>query len=183
MNLRIISICPQKFINYRRAVYFVKPSTWIILAALTVVSTVFSVYMLGDMGPEISEEGCDPSLWSHVYSPERFDVVDQCLYVSGVIESIKAEKDGNMRIKLTLDPEYIDLANDANKDYANGNLIVTAICQNETSEAAAIKACNGYSKKINIPPSGSHVTILGTYVIEKDTGWAEMHPISNITIS
>src|SRR3954453_14986849 len=58
---------------------------------------------------------CDPSLWSHVYAgdPRRFSrpqdrlqIIQNCVSVTGTIESARPEKDGDFHIRLRLDPQY-----------------------------------------------------------------------------
>ncbi|MFL6400226.1 MAG: hypothetical protein ACJ72J_11700, partial [Nitrososphaeraceae archaeon] len=55
----------------------------------------------------LSEEGkCDQSLWNHVYNPQRLQVVSPCKSVLGIIESKRAEKDGDYHIRVKLDPPF-----------------------------------------------------------------------------
>src|SRR5919197_140056 len=61
-----------------------------------------------------SSDQCDQSLWDHVYIPSRLKVVDYCRSVSGTIESIRTERDGDFHIRVKLDPQFSDLINTAN---------------------------------------------------------------------
>ena len=58
---------------------------------------------------------CDTSLWDHVYHPKRLLVLQECKTVSGIIESIKSEKDGDLHIGLKLDSQYVNLLTRANQ--------------------------------------------------------------------
>src|SRR5436309_2912823 len=60
---------------------------------------------------------CDNSLWDHVYHPQRLEIIANCTTVSGTIEKILKEADGDYHIRLRLDPEFTYLVNDANEQY------------------------------------------------------------------
>ena len=131
--------------------------------------------------PEISE--CDQSLWDHVYNPDRLEIIDKCKTVSGIIQSIRAEKDGDYHIGLNLDPQYADLINEENIQNQNGNLVVEVICQRSVTQEDAIQACQNFTNYVEIPPVGSHVSITGSYVLDNQHGrWAEIHPVTKIQI-
>jgi hypothetical protein len=125
---------------------------------------------------------CDQSLWDHVYNPSRLQVVDQCRTVSGVIDSIRTEKDGDYHIRVKLDPEFSDLINSANVNGQFGDLVMEPICVNPVTQPSAIAACQDFHQNIDIPPVGSHVEITGSYVLDNEHGgWAEIHPVTSIT--
>src|SRR3982074_1264898 len=67
-------------------------------------------------GPTGSPFACilpgDPG--SHVYNPDRLVVIDPanpCRSVTGIIDFIRQERDGDYHIGLKLDPQYADLVN------------------------------------------------------------------------
>ncbi len=124
---------------------------------------------------------CDTSLWDHVYHQERLQVVQQCIVVSGVIEDVRTEKDGDYHILLNVDDQFADLINDANDRYQHGDLVLETICQNPVTQEDAISACENFSKHFKIPPIGSHVKVRGSYVLDTEhNDWAEIHPVSKI---
>ena len=47
---------------------------------------------------------CNDSLWNHVYNASRLEIVDTCITLTGVIDSIRSERDGDLHIRLRLDP-------------------------------------------------------------------------------
>jgi hypothetical protein len=57
---------------------------------------------------------CDQTLWNHVYNPARLQIVDQCKTVSGTIDSIRVEPDGDFHIRLRVDPQFASMINSAN---------------------------------------------------------------------
>jgi hypothetical protein len=108
---------------------------------------------------------CDQSLWDHVYNPE-IKVVDSCKTVSGVIESIKVERDGDCHIRLKMDPQFANLVNSANVNGQLGDLVVEPICQNPVSQQDAISSCQDFHQDISVPPVGTHVKVTGSYVLD-----------------
>ena len=56
-------------------------------------------------------------------------------------------------------------------------------CRFKVTQADAKAACDGYTDNVTLPPVGSHVRIVGTYV--QDTfhaKWMEIHPVTSITV-
>jgi hypothetical protein len=84
---------------------------------------------------------CDESLWNHVYNPSRLQIVDSCITITGTIDSISAEKDGDLHIRLSVDSQYSHLINQANKDNQFGDLVLEPICVRKVTQASAIAAC------------------------------------------
>jgi hypothetical protein len=129
-----------------------------------------------------SSDQCDQSLWDHVYNPTRLQVVDYCKTVSGTIESIRTERDGDFHVRVKLDPEFSDMINSANIQGQFGDLVVEPICVNPVTQPSAISACQDFHQNIEVPPVGSHVEITGSYVLDNEHGnWAEIHPVTSIT--
>lgn len=126
---------------------------------------------------------CDKSLWDHIYHPNRLQVVEDCKTVTGTIDHIIVEKDGDSHIRLKLDPQYANLINDANISGQHGDLVVEPICQNPVTQQDAIDACAGFDYHVDIPPEGTHVSVIGSYVLDNDHGgWAEIHPVTSIVV-
>jgi hypothetical protein len=124
---------------------------------------------------------CDPVLWEHVYHPQRLNILEQCTQVSGIIEKIRAEQDGDYHIRLALDPNYQFMTNQANVDQQYGDMVLEPICQNPVEQADAVDSCQGFSDIINIPPVGTHVLVTGSYVLDLEhDSWAEIHPVTAI---
>ncbi len=125
---------------------------------------------------------CDTSLWTHVYHPNRLRVIDPCVTVTGVIEGIRPEADGDFHILVRLDPQYEDMINQGNIDHQHGDLVVEPICEHDVTQLDALAACSNFSSNIEIPPVGTNVTVTGSYVLDtQHYDWAEIHPATSIT--
>jgi hypothetical protein len=126
---------------------------------------------------------CDQALWNHVYNPARLQIVDQCKTVSGTIDSIRVEPDGDFHIRLRVDPQFASMINSANVSDQFGDLVLEPICQNPVTQPDAVAACANFHQSMNIPGVGTHVTVTGSYVHDLEHGgWAEIHPVSSISV-
>jgi hypothetical protein len=129
----------------------------------------------------VAGRSCIPGLWSHVYHSYRLHVIKSCTTVTGTVKYISAEPDGDLHIDILLDPAYAGMINAANRGYEYGELVTEAIClYGPITQADAAGPCHGLTWKPAIPAVGDRVAITGSYVIDTDHGWAEIHPVSNI---
>jgi len=128
-------------------------------------------------------DGCDASLWQHVYHPQRLKVVEKCIAVTGTIHHVKREADGDDHIQLKLDPEFAALLNDKNTQVQAGCLVVEPVCQGPVTQADAQAACRDFHSPVEVFAKGKHVRILGSYVLDSEAnhGWMEIHPVTAIT--
>lgn len=136
-----------------------------------------------DAAKKFVADGCDASLWQHVYHPQRLKVVEKCIAVTGTIHHVKREADGDDHIQFKLDPEFANLLNDNNTQVQAGCLVVEPVCQGPVTQADAQAACRDFHSAVEVFPSGKHVRVLGSYVLdsEADHGWMEIHPVTAIT--
>ena len=124
---------------------------------------------------------CDTSLWRYVYNRDRLQLIKKCLTVKGTIEEIRKENDGDDHILLKLDPGQDSLLNDKNNEQQKGDLIIEVVCLNSVKQEDAIEACKD-CPVVQIWPRGSHVSVSGSYVIDKHHGWAEIHPVTKMEL-
>ena len=124
---------------------------------------------------------CDQTLWDHVYNPARLQIVDRCKIVTGTIESIRIESDGDFHIRLKVDPQFASMINSANVNGQFGDLVLEPICENPVTQPDAIAACANFHQNMDIPPIGTHVTVTGSYVHDLEHGgWSEIHPVTSV---
>lgn len=136
--------------------------------------------------PEQRDEtasGCDAALWNHVYHSGRLEVKQQCASVTGTIELVRPEPDGDYHIRLKPDPQYANLLNAENVSEQESCLVLEPVCENPVTQADARAACEGFHGNVVVPPVGSHVSALGSYVLDTDHGWMEIHPVTSITVT
>lgn len=67
----------------------------------------------------------------YVYDPRRLQVVQACIRVSGIVDALEMETDGDTVIHLHLDPPFQDLLRPANLTDERGNLVVELICMSQ----------------------------------------------------
>jgi hypothetical protein len=127
----------------------------------------------------------DPdSISSHIYNAYRLQLVNPCITVSGTVENVLPENDGDYHVRLALDPQYSNLTNSANSYYQYGDLVVEIICATTITQQDAILACQGYTNNIIIPSFNDQITVTGPYVLDTDHyNWAEIHPVYSLTLS
>jgi uncharacterized protein YraI len=136
---------------------------------------------------------CDASLWDHVYNPQRLIVKQQCIVVTGTIvdatggrepDGVRHEADGDTHGWLNVDSQFKNLLNAGNMSAEGGNLVFEVVCKFHVTQADAIAACPAtYVNQVQIPPVGSHVQIVGTYVQDTNhSKWMEIHPVTSITV-
>jgi hypothetical protein len=127
---------------------------------------------------------CDPLLWNHVHDVNRLQVRATCITVTGVVTDLHPNDDGDYDIRLAVDPAYSNLLNSGNISNLNGHLQTEAICQAPVQPTVtdAVRACTRFTGTVPIPAVGAHVQVTGTYVLDKEHGWMEVHPITLLTV-
>jgi hypothetical protein len=74
--------------------------------------------------------------------------------------------------------------NAGNLNAEGGNMVFEIVCKYRVSQADAIAACpQTYHNQVQLPPVGSHVRVVGTYVQDTNhSKWMEIHPVTSITV-
>jgi hypothetical protein len=124
---------------------------------------------------------CDPSLWRAIYRPYRLHVVAACKTVTGTVESVRSEPD-DVHLLLKLPLSRSGLLNDGNVSDTHDDLVVEIICVGTVTQADAESACAGHVNQVAVPSAGERITISGTYVLDADHGWMEIHPVSRLSV-
>jgi hypothetical protein len=125
---------------------------------------------------------CNASLWEHVYDPGRLKIMGACQTVTGTITDQHANADGDIDVRIAVDPAYANLLNAGNISNLSGHLQTEAICQAPPQTTESKGACRGFAGSVVIPQDGTRVQVTGTYVFDTNHGWMELHPISDLRV-
>ncbi|HET6964841.1 MAG TPA: hypothetical protein VFH58_08710 [Acidimicrobiales bacterium] len=124
---------------------------------------------------------------ANVYHPNRLTVVNACMTVSGTVESVRSESDGDTHFDLALDPQFSSLLRPANSSGQHGWLVAEIVPADEpgcipgqpprpATGTYDYGICTGADE--TVPAVGTHVYVTGPYVLDEDHGgWAEIHPV------
>jgi hypothetical protein len=123
---------------------------------------------------------CGTGLWRHIYHPDRLHLLRTCMTVRGRVTELRWEPDGDLHILLATRP---DLVNSGNVQYEHGDLVLEEVCQGTVTQADAVAACRGVPHNLTIPAVGDKVTVSGSYVLDADHGWMEIHPVTSLTVT
>ncbi len=127
--------------------------------------------------PELT---CDSSLWDHVYHPKRLDVIEECKVVEGTVTLVKKEGDGDRHILLAVEDQTLLVGK--NFSHQHGYLVMELICVDRPTERDAVAACRDFAQGLTIPSAGDRVRVTGAYVLDRQHGWTEMHPVTRLEI-
>lgn len=137
-------------------------------------------------------ESCNVGLWKHVYhgtfaqGKDRLSVIEPCKTITGTIMHAASEDDGDLHIRVKLDPPFESMLNAKNKSGQHGHFVVEPMCVGKVKQrdTLAEKACTGFSQTLYDAKTmkGRHVEITGAYVTDMEHGWNEIHPVTSIKI-
>jgi hypothetical protein len=137
---------------------------------------------------------------SGVYLSGRLRLVDRCRTVSGTVDCLKLEPDGDIHLRLRLYPQFAGLLKPSNSlqtcgDHPEAHLVVEIIPQHP--QGIAFRNNNADAGGFINPPTpapGDHITVTGPYVIDTNMlhrvlyqgrvaeNWAEIHPVWAIRV-
>ncbi len=116
----------------------------------------------------------------YVYNPDRLDVLAACVFVTGTVDAVRREADGDLHILLKVDAEYRYLLRPANQGEELGDLVVEPVCVKSVTQTDAIATCEADPDPLSspFPSAGDRVWMEGRYALDLDHGgWAELHPL------
>src|SRR5436309_14207968 len=146
-----------------------KPWPIIALILMVVASVGAAVYYAHEASIIGTPSLCrDPSnISSHVYNPARLQTVMDRITVSGIVNNLIAEDDGDYHVWFHVDSQYASLPNGANDDYRQGDLLAEIICATTITQQEAVLSCEDYTNQIlPIPNSNQLVTVTQPYVLD-----------------
>ena len=128
-----------------------------------------------------------------VYIPSRLQVIDRCSTVSGTVDCLRPEPDGDIHLRLRPDPQFAALLTQSNSlqtctDHPEPHLVVEIIPQHPAGVLRDNNADDGGFITPATPAPGDHITVTGPHVIDKNIlhrvlyqgrpaeNWAEIHP-------
>ena len=122
---------------------------------------------------------------ANVYHQDRLRVISACKTVAGTVQTVRHEDDGDYHVDVRLDPPYAGLINAVNTSDQHGDLVVEIVpadqgCTPGTPPRPAHGSydygiCTGAD--LRAPTVGQHVSVTGPYVLDRDHGWMEIHPV------
>ena len=128
-------------------------------------------------------QSCDAALWQRVYKPKRLTVLKDCITVTGRVEQIARDADGDAHMLLRLDKGQESLVNARNRKKKNGDLVVEVVCAfAPSSPKSAVRTCAGYTSPLTLPKVGDRIRATGSYVLDTHNGWNEVHPATSINV-
>lgn len=104
-----------------------------------------------------------------VYHPDRLLVRDPCRKVTGVVEDVRDEEDGDIHVLVRLDHQYDDMLIANNHSEQNGDLVVEFMPRDY-----------GHLPR---PGIGDRLMLVGAYVDDTEHAWAEIHPVWAVSIN
>jgi hypothetical protein len=111
--------------------------------------------------PTGAQVACPGSALIGVYHPARLHVLKTCRWYWGTVSRVRHEEDGDYHVNVTPDPGFQDYLDDRNRSDQYGAL-VTEIMPGQ---------------RLAPPEVGVHVAVFGTWVLDTEHGWNEIHPV------
>jgi hypothetical protein len=121
----------------------------------------------------ISKEDCP---CNRVHHPKRLVILDSSKTLSGKIEKVESDIDGDIHIQLKIQDTSLLVKNNYKNE--NGCMVGEIVC----AVPSVFPICWFFKNKITIPKEGDSVEIEGPYVFDKTHGITEIHPIMNLKI-
>jgi len=106
--------------------------------------------------------------------------LDSCISVTGTVDEVRKEADGDVHILFRLDQQFESLLNEKNISRQHGDLILEPICQGKVRQADAAEPCSRYPGPYFELEIGHRYLVSGTYVHDADHGWNELHPVTSM---
>lgn len=131
-----------------------------------------------------------------MYHPQRLVVQRECTTVTGTVDCVRSEPDGDVHIRLRVDSGFSALLTPGNDaEHCPGapgpHLVVEIIPQQcggvPQRDAEDNCADNGGFTSPRAPAAGQHVSVTGPLVVDTSpghgqsgSGWAEIHPAESV---
>lgn len=103
-----------------------------------------------------------------VYRPQRLKVLDACRRATGEVRYLHGSHDGDRHLLVRVDDAFRALLNAGNRSHASGHLVVELMPRDVG--------------RFPLPEPGTHVEVIGAWVLDTQTGWNELHPVWVLTM-
>lgn len=125
---------------------------------------------------------CNAHLWDHVYNKQRLHVIAPCTTVTGKVQEIRKEHDGDWHTLLKLDPGFESMLNAKNISNEKGDLVIEPMCAGPVSQQDTLnaKVCKSFSQKFPALKVGNCVKVTGAFVLDTEHGHNEIHPVTSV---
>jgi len=157
------------------------------LAALAAVLGVGAVAVSHVAPPPSSlVSGCNPSFERFTYNPARLVRLADCVSVTGVVEVVRNERDGDLHVLFKVDSAYSGMLNAVNIQRQHGDLILEPDCVGgAVTQADAIGPCQGAVAPpgFNLIRAGARLKVTGPFVTDTEHGWNEVHPVEKVEVA
>lgn len=141
------------------------PSTKLGHIATTIVALAFGVTAFLQ-NPDTSRD-CKTNPLRGVYNPQRLQVIATCQTITGTVAHVSSERDGDLHIRLAVDPAYRNWLTAKNTQRQDGDLVVEYM--------------PGDPWRNQHPTIGERLQLGCTHVLDKQHGgWAECHPVWSV---
>jgi len=121
----------------------------------------------------ISKEDCP---CNRVHHPDRLILLDSAKTLSGRVEKIESDIDGDIHIRLKIGDSSLLVKNNYKDE--NGCMVGEIVC----AVPSVFPICWFYKNEITLPKEGDSIEIEGPYVFDKGHNITEIHPIMNLKI-
>jgi hypothetical protein len=121
----------------------------------------------------ISVEDCP---CNRVHHPKRLILLDSSKTLSGRVEKVESDMDGDIHIQLRISDSSLLVKNNYKDE--NGCMVGEIVC----AVPSIFTVCWFYKNEITIPKKGDSIEIEGPYVFDKTHEITEIHPIMDLKI-
>jgi hypothetical protein len=106
--------------------------------------------------------------------------LNPCISVTGAVDEVRNEPDGDFHIRFRLDQQFSSLLNQNNISSQQGDLVLEPICQGKITQPDAVQPCSGYGGPHFQPQVGQRYLVWGAHVFDSAHGWNELHPVTSM---
>ncbi|HRI27087.1 MAG TPA: hypothetical protein PK239_03845 [Chitinophagales bacterium] len=129
-----------------------------------------------------SEGNCNNGLWQHIHNPARLIIIEPCVTLTGKVKGVHTSPDGDIHLRIAMDRNTRLPINFYNYIARGGCIVAEIICGKPAKSSKGKISCMGYQNALTIPKRGSSVSITGSYVLDTNHGWREIHPVTKLEI-